>query len=95
MCQVEIQLESGRTQCWINGDEKETKELCVCCSYGGVGDMQKCENELHYDDRELYRSLLREIIKKRSSSGGALKFAKLSKTGKVKKKADRTGLERA
>lgn len=41
---------------------------------------------MHFDDGEFYRTLLREIIESGESPGGALRYAKLSKQGRVTKR---------
>jgi Apoptosis-antagonizing transcription factor, C-terminal len=43
----------------------------------------------HYDDGELYRSLLREVIESGDAPGGGLRYAQLSRSGRVRKKIDR------
>lgn len=85
---------SSQLRATMTSGKHERKSRKVRASiplHGSVGDIEEGENELHYDDRELYRSLLQEIIESGNSSGGALKFAQLSKSGKVKKKIDRSG----
>jgi hypothetical protein len=43
----------------------------------------------HYDDGELYRALLREIIDSGDAPGGGLRYAQLSRSGRVRRKVDR------
>lgn len=43
-------------------------------------------SEMQFDDGEFYRTLLREIIETGDAPGGALRYAQLSKQGKVKRK---------
>jgi protein AATF/BFR2 len=43
----------------------------------------------HYDDGELYRSLLREVIESGNATGGSLRYAQLSRSGRVRKTVDR------
>lgn len=59
--------------------------------HGNAGEIPEGNSELHYDDRELYRSLLQEIIESGDGDVGGLRYAKLAKSGKVKKKIDRSG----
>lgn len=47
-------------------------------------------HDFHFDDGELYRVLLREIIEGGDASGGGLRYAQLSKGGNMKKKRDQT-----
>lgn len=56
-----------------------------------IGDIEVTDglNEQHYDDGDLYRILLREVIESGEGEGGGLRYAQLSKGGKVKKKRDR------
>lgn len=56
-----------------------------------IGNIEMAEgfNEQHYDDGDLYRILLREVIESGDGEGGGLRYAQLSKSGKVKKKRDR------
>lgn len=42
--------------------------------------------ESYFDDGEFYRTLLREIIESGEAPGGGLRYAQLSKSGRVKKK---------
>ncbi len=70
---------------------RSRKVRSVIPLHGGVGEIAVGENELHYDDRELYRSLLQEIIESGDGEGGGLRYAQLAKSGKVKKKIDRSG----
>jgi Apoptosis-antagonizing transcription factor, C-terminal len=44
---------------------------------------------VHYDDGELYRALLREVIDSGDAPGGGLRYALLARTGRVRKKVDR------
>lgn len=62
---------------------KESMELV------GGGEMEEGLNKEMYDDGDLYRVLLREIIESGEGGGGGLRYARLSKGGKVKKKRDR------
>lgn len=55
---------------------------------GGV-ELPEGTHEIHFDDGELYRTLLREIIESGDGTGGGLRYAQLSKSGKVKKKVSR------
>eukprot|EP00177_Eucheuma_denticulatum_P006276 GFKZ01011448.1.p1 GENE.GFKZ01011448.1~~GFKZ01011448.1.p1 ORF type:complete len:236 (+),score=52.75 GFKZ01011448.1:1056-1763(+) len=55
----------------------------------GGGELEEGLNEEMYDDGDLYRVLLREIIESGEGGGGGLRYARLSKSGKVKKKRDR------
>lgn len=43
----------------------------------------------HYDDGELYRALLREVIDSGDAPGGGLRYAQLARSGRVRKKVDR------
>jgi hypothetical protein len=43
----------------------------------------------NYDDGELYRSLLREVIDSGDARGGGLQYAQLARSGRVRKKVDR------
>lgn len=43
----------------------------------------------HYDDSELYRALLREVIDSGDAPGGGLRYAQLARSGRVRKKVDR------
>lgn len=53
-------------------------------------EMEQGSNDLHFDDGDFYRTLLREIIESGDGAGGGLRYAQLSKSGKVKKKMDRS-----
>lgn len=53
-------------------------------------EMKEGSNEAEYDDGEFYRTLLREIIESGEALGGGLRYSRLSKEGKVKKKRDRS-----
>lgn len=55
-------------------------------------DLEMCEgmNSIQFDDGDFYRTLLREIIESGDGAGGGLRYAQLSKAGKVKKKRDRS-----
>lgn len=55
---------------------------------GGV-ELPEGSHEIHFDDGELYRTLLREIIESGDGTAGSLRYAQLSKSGKVKKKVSR------
>lgn len=52
---------------------------------GGI-ELEAGSHEMQYDDREFYRTLLREIIETGDAPGGGLRYAQLSKQGRVKKK---------
>lgn len=56
--------------------------------FGGI-EMADGLDDQYYDDGDLYRALLREIIESGEGEGGGLRYAQLSKGGKVKKKRDR------
>lgn len=43
-------------------------------------------HDMHFDDGEFYRALLREIIETGDAPGGGLRYAQLSKQGGIKKK---------
>jgi protein AATF/BFR2 len=43
----------------------------------------------HFDDGELYRALLREVIDSGDAPGGGLRYAQLARSGRVRKKFDR------
>lgn len=45
---------------------------------------------IQFEDGDFYRTLLREIIESGEGAGGGLRYAQLSKGGKVKKKRDRS-----
>lgn len=45
-------------------------------------------HEMHYDDSEFYRTLLRDIIESGEAPGGGLRYAQLSKEGRIRKKKD-------
>lgn len=53
-------------------------------------EMEQGPNDFHFDDGDFYRTLLREIIESGDGPGGGLRYAQLSKSGKVKKKRDRS-----
>lgn len=55
----------------------------------GGEEMGESVNEEHFNDGELYRILLREIIDSGAGEGGGLRHAQLSKSSKIKKKRDR------
>lgn len=58
-----------------------------------IGDdlmMEQGSNVLQFDDGDFYRTLLREIIESGEGTGGGLRYAQLSKSGKVKKKRDQS-----
>jgi hypothetical protein len=46
-------------------------------------------NPWHFDDGELYRALLREVIDSGDAPGGGLRYAQLTRSGRVRKKFDR------
>lgn len=43
----------------------------------------------HYDDGDIYRALLREVIESGDAPGGGLQFARLARSGRVRKIVDR------
>lgn len=45
-------------------------------------------HNIHFDDGEFYRTLLREIIEGGDAPGGGLRYAQLSKIGRIRKKKD-------
>lgn len=53
-------------------------------------EMSQGVNVIQFDDGDLYRTLLREIIESGDGAGGGLRYAQLSKAGKVKRKRDRS-----
>lgn len=55
---------------------------------GGL-ELDAGSHDMQFDDGELYRTLLREIIESGEGVGGGLRYAQLSKGGRVKKKRDR------
>ena len=55
-----------------------------------IGDIElkQGNHEMQYDDGEFYRTLLRDIIESGDAAGGGLRYAQLSKGGRIKKKRD-------
>lgn len=64
----------GRLELWSNGNESEYLEG---------------SNVRHFDDGDLYRALLREVIESGGAPGGGLQYAQLARSGRVRKKIDR------
>lgn len=83
--QLRAALESGKHE------RKSRRVRAEVDLLGGIAVLEEGDNDAQFDDRDLYRSLLQEIIESGDGEGGALKHAQLTKTGKVKKKIDRTG----
>ena len=85
---------SGQLRAALESGKHERKSCRVRAEVellGGVSVLKEGNNELQFDDCDLYRSLLQEIIESGDGDGGALRHAQLAKTGKVKKKIDRSG----
>lgn len=57
-----------------------------------LGDIELEEGsyDMHFDDGELYRSLLREIIESGDGADNGYRYAQVAKSGRVKKKRDRS-----
>lgn len=58
--------------------------------HGDAGELPVGTDDMHYDDGELYRSILQEIIESGEGVGGGLRYAQLTKSRKVRKKVDRS-----
>lgn len=83
--QLRAALESGKH------DRRSRRVRAEVELLGGISVLAEGQNDAQFDDCDLYRSLLQEIIESGDGEGGALRHAQISKTGKVKKKIDRSG----
>ncbi|CAN8072930.1 unnamed protein product [Agarophyton chilense] len=80
--QVKATLASGKQL-------ERSQKVKECFELIGGGQVETGSHPFHYDDSELYRCTLREIIESGGENASGLRLDEVSKRGRVRKKRDR------